>query len=80
MGYEMDWSDKVEYCEELLAEDYKIDKHTAHRIIRDLEIEDDVVEAYKEEIAEKEKEQEEKDTKEIEMNKDLYFGDIHGGV
>lgn len=80
MGYEMEWSEKVEYCEELLAKDYKIDKHTAHRIIRDLEIEEDVVEAYQEVIAEKEKEQEEKDTKEIEMNKDLYFGDINGGV
>lgn len=80
MGYEMEWSEKVEYCEELLAEDYKIDKHIAHRIISDLEIEEDVVNAYHEAIAEKEKQQEEKDTKEIEMNKDLYFGDIHGGV
>ena len=64
----MEFDEKVEYCEELLAEDYKIDKHTAHRIIRDLEIEDDVIEAYQEEISEKEKELEEQSERDYEYN------------
>lgn len=64
----MEWSEQVEYCEELLAENYKISKQVAHQIISDLEIEEDVIEAYKEEISEKEKELEEQSERDYEYN------------
>ena len=76
----MEFDEKLDLCEQWLSEDYMIDKHTAHRIIRDLEIEDKVFELYQEELEETEKEKREKWQEEIEQNKDLYFDDIHGGV
>ena len=76
----MKFDEKLELCEQWLSEDYKIDKHTAHRIILDLNIEDEVFEFYQDLLEETEKEKREKCQEEIEQNKDLYFDDLHGGV
>lgn len=62
----MEDEEKLELCEKYLAEDYKIDKHTIHRIIRDLEIEDVVMEYYKEVLNEVCNEQEEQEQAEFE--------------
>ena len=71
---------KIDFCAELFAEDFKINYMTAKRIITWLDIEDKIFEYYEEEITNKENELEEEAEKEYQMNKDLFFNDIHGGV
>lgn len=55
----MEYREKLKFCEELFAKDYKITKDRAHKIIRDYDLEDDVFETYEEEIVEKEEQDDE---------------------
>lgn len=64
----MEFDEKIEFCTHLMAMDYDIDEHTAHRIIYNFDIEDAVIERYEEEIAEKEEDLQ----REYEYNKKLY--------
>ena len=73
----MEYEEKIKLCEKYFAEDYEIDEHTAHKIIRDMEIQDTVIQMYAEELQEAEEERQEEWEQEKKMNWDLYFGDIH---
>ena len=55
----MEYEEKIKLCEKYFAEDYEIDEHTAHRIIRDMEIQDTVIQMYAEELQEAEEEKQE---------------------
>ena len=51
----MEYEDKIALCEKWLAEDFKIDVRSAHRLIYDLDIDTIVFERYEEELNEAEK-------------------------
>ena len=64
----MEYEEKVKLCEKYFAEDYEIDEHTAHKIIRDMEIQDTVIQMYAEELQEAEEERQEEWEQEKKMN------------
>lgn len=68
----MDRDDKLRLCEQWLAKDYKIDEHTAHRLISNLDIDDIVLEFFHEELEEAEREYEEKQRADYEYNLKYY--------
>ena len=76
----MERIEKLEFVERLMASDFKITKEAAHKIIRDLDIEDKAFEYYAEDIQTEEERIKAEEEKEIAMNWNLYHGDIHGGV
>jgi hypothetical protein len=76
----MEYSEKLDACQELMSKQFGISSELAGSIIFDLEIEDVVLEYYEEQLEEYEKEKLKNFLEEYEMNKDLYEGDIHGGI
>lgn len=52
----MDYEQKIEYCEKLFAQDYKIDEKVAASIISDYDLYDTVLEVYEDELKEHEME------------------------
>ncbi len=76
----MEREEKLEVCYQQMSEEFGITEIQAFNIVFGLEIEDAVLEYYAESIEQAEEKQMEAWEEEIEMNSDLYFGDIHGGV
>lgn len=76
----MEREEKLEVCYQQMSEEFGITERQAFNIVFGLEIEDVVLECYSESIERAEQKQMEEWEEEIEMNSDLYSGDIHGGV
>lgn len=70
----MEFKQKLDLCFDLMNKDFGITTEQAKRIVRDMSIEDSVIEYYAEEIEDAEDEQRMRWQEEIRMNPDIYGG------
>lgn len=68
----MDFDEKLEICQEEMAKEFGISEDQAKSIILWLDLEDLVIDRYKEKIAEKEQEKQANWELERKLNPDLY--------